>query len=694
LNHEPAAPESVHRALLAGLLSHVGKREEKRDYEGTRNRKFSLFPGSHLAKKPPSWVMATELVDTGRVYARINGAIEPEWVIAEAGPLLQHSYHEPHFSRRHQAVMAKQKTTLYGLVLAENKLVSFGRIDPELARGLYIRGALVEGRYRGRAGFWQHNQALLREIAELETRLRRHDLMADDEDLYNFYDALLPAHICNSAALDKWRKRIERQTPRLLYLSRDLVLRRDPDTDLQQQFPDSMQVAGVELPLHYTFAPGKDADGVTAVVPLAALNRLPAARFEWLVPGLLREKCIELVKGLPRQWRKQLVPVPDTIDALLPRLQPGEAPLVECLAGAIHRQFGIKVAADAWSAVRLDPYYRMNFSVVDTRGGVIASGRDLVQLAERLRPQLQEEIVRAEPGLSGTYQAWEFGELPPSRVLQHGTQSVLVYPALVDNGGSVVLEHCDRAAEASEKTRLGLARLYMLALARQVKYLKKEFLRDNQVRLQLGQLMPQEQLLDDYLLAVFRNCFVDGRDYPRDAARFGAILRSHQGALLTLANDYHQLLMEIISLNHAIRIALGQLEKNAWQYAIADIHQQLRALLGEHFLLRVPDLQLREYPRFLRALVYRIEKLEGHRQKDQRGTLAIAPHIERLQRLAGDAFENLDAANGPHDYRWMLEEYRVSLFAQGVGTRIPVSAKRLDRAWQQWQEGRMALKPA
>ena len=209
INREPAAPEVVHRSLLTGLLSHIGKREQKREYEGTRNRKFSIFPGSALARKPPSWIMATELVETGRIYARMNAAIEPDWVIAEAAPLLKHSYHEPHFSQRHQAVMAKQKTSLYGLVLGDNKLVSFAGVDPELARELYIRGALVEGKYRGKAGFWRHNQALLREIGELETRLRRHDLLVDDEDLYAFYAALLPAHICNTRAFEKWRKRVE-----------------------------------------------------------------------------------------------------------------------------------------------------------------------------------------------------------------------------------------------------------------------------------------------------------------------------------------------------------------------------------------------------------------------------------------------------------------------------------------------------
>ena len=689
LNREPASEESVHRALLTGLLSHVGKREERREYLGTRNRKFSLFPGSQLAKKPPPWVMATELVDTGTVYGRVNGAIEPEWVIAAAGPLLQHSYHEPHFSRRHQAVMAKQKTSLYGLILSESKLVSYGRIDPVVGRELYIRGALLEGNYRGKAGFWRHNQTLLREIGELETRLRRHDMLVDDEDLYQFYDALLPANICNTPALEKWRKSAEKKSPRLLFMSRQQLLRRNPQMDMQQQFPDSLQVAGVDLTLHYIFAPGGEADGVTAVVPLAALNRLPPARFDWLVPGLLREKCIELVKSLPRQWRKQLVPVPDTVDRVLPMLQAKDTSLVQSLSSALQQQTGIDIPADAWSEAKLDPYYRMNFSVIDTHARVVASGRDLGLLVERLRPQLQQEIERAEPGLSGeVYRAWDFGELASSRVLEHGSQSVLVYPAVVDNGESVVLEHCDRPELAAEKTRQGLSRLYMLAQAQQLKYLKKEFLRDNQARLQLGQLMPREQLLDDYLLAVFRHCFVDERECPRNDTEFAAILASRQSRLLGLANSYQQLLLEVIALNHDIRTALDKLDKKIWGYAIADIQQQLQALLGEHFLLRLRHQQFSEYPRYLRALAYRIEKLDGHQQKDRRGTEDLARHVERLQQLAGKYFENLEPENGPLEYRWMLEEYRVSLFAQPVGARIPVSGKRLDRAWQQWQSQR------
>ncbi len=690
-NHEPAAEDAIHQALLAGLISHVGQRQERREYLGARNRKFRVFPGSHLAKRPPPWIMATELVDTGVVYGRINASIKPEWLLGAAAHLLQRSYSEPHFSQRRQTVMARQKITLYGLVLSDNTRVSYGAIDPVAARELFIRGALVEGGYSGGAGFWRHNCDLQRQITELETRLRRHDLLVDDEVIFHFYDELLPSQIWSKASLDKWRKKAEQGAPKILYIARESLLRRDPDAGMAQQFPDSLSVADLQLPLRYSFAPGKAADGVTVVVPLAALNRLSPARFEWLVPGLLREKCIELLKSLPRPWRKQLVPVPDTVDRLLPLLHPDEHALTSSLAAAIRRLTGVDIPASAWSVDKLDPYYHMHFSVIDGHGAVIAEGRELATLVQRLRPRFQREIQReterADPAQGSTlHRCWNFGELQPSKILGHGAMDVLVYPALVDKTDGVLLEHCDRPEDAARQTRQGLARLYMLALAQATKYLKKDFLRGNQVNLQLGQLAEREALQDDYLLAVFLHQFVAGRGFPADKSEFEANLQAQRGGLVSLANEYHRVLQQVIAHHHEIRTQLARLDASSWHYAIEDIGQQLEALLGEHFLKRVAFEHFSQYPRYLRGIVYRLQKLEGHQQKDRKATTDIRPHIERLQQQLGNSYQQLQQFPALVDYRYLLEEYRLSLFAQEIGARKPVSAKRLDRAWQLWQK--------
>jgi ATP-dependent helicase HrpA len=509
--------------------------------------------------------------------------------------------------------------------------------------------------------------------------------------MYHFYDELLPPHIWSKASLDKWRKKAEQAAPKLLYMPRVRLLRRDPDAGMAQQFPDSLSVADLQLPLHYSFAPGKAGDGVTAVVPLAALNRLPQARFEWLVPGLLREKCIELLKSLPRPWRKQLVPVPDTVDRLLPLLHPGDEALTSSLAAAIRRLTGLELPASAWCADKLDPYYHMNFSVIDTHGTVIAEGRDMPALVQRLRPrfqrEIQREIERADPGRGSTlHRCWDFGELQQSRILGHGAMDVLVYPALVDKTDGVSLEHCDRPGDAAQQTRQGLARLYMFALAQPSKYLKKDFLRGNQVNLQLGQLAERDVLQDDYLLAVFQHQFVAGRSFPADKSEFDAIVQAQRGGLLSLADEYHRVLQQVIAHHHEIRTHLARLDAGSWRYAIDDIGQQLGGLLGEHFLRQVEFEHFSQYPRYLRGIVYRLQKLEGHQQKDRKATAELRPHIERLQQQLGNTYQQLPQVPALVDYRYLLEEYRLSLFAQQIGARKPVSAKRLERAWKLWRQ--------
>lgn len=686
LPNKTAAPEdAVHQALLAGLLSHVGQRQQRREYLGARNRRFQLFPGSRLTKKPPPWLMATELVDTGTVYARINAAVQPDWIIAAAQHLVQRSYAEPQFSDRGQAVVAKEKVTLFGLVLSDSRSVPFANIDPLVAREIFIRSGLVEGGYRGSDGFWQHNCALLEELRDMEVRLRRPDVLADDEVLYQFYAEKLPSTVFSKASLDKWRKEAEREQPHILFMEREQVVRSDPGADVVTQFPDEWLVDGMTLPIGYSFTPGKEGDGVSITVPVAALNRLQPEPFEWLVPGLLREKCIELIKSLPRQLRKQLVPVPDTVDRILPELPVGQGSLYSALAAMLKQRTGVAVSPAAWQLEKLEPLYRMHFIVLDADGEIMANGRDLEQLRELLRPHMQQEIARAVPELSKqSYQRWDFEELPQSRVLQHGNVDVLVYPGLVDKGDSVAIEHCDSAGDAEWQTQQGLARLYMLALPQQLKYLKKQFLRGNAISLQMGQWFQRETLLDDYLLAVFEQHFVVGRDIPRQQHEFEEHRQSLQGGLVGSANEIHGVLEQIISHHHDIRSRLPGLEHKVWQYAVDDIEQQMQSLLGGGFMRRAGADALRQYPRYLRGIVKRIDKLAGHQQKDSQATEAIRPHIVRLQEIAGGQFENLPRSTLLRDYRWLLEEYRLSLFAQDIGARKPVSPKRLDKAWKRY----------
>lgn len=689
---EPAPESAVHRAVLAGLVGHIGQRDQRREYRGARNRRFELFPGSHLAKKPPPWMVATELVETGKLYARINGRIEPEWVIDAAPRLVRRQHSEPHYSPRHRAVMAREKVTLYGLTLSDGRQVSYRAIDPEAAREVFIRGALVEGQYPGRAPFWHHNQALIRDIQQLETQLRRHDLLVDDEEIWQFYARLLPAGIASVAAFDKWRKRAERDEPRLLYLSRAQLLRRDPGDDAATQFPAELTIDDLSLPLRYTFAPGGDADGVSATVPLAALKRLSRARCEWLVPGLLRDKCIELVKTLPKPVRKRFVPVPDHVDRALARMRPGDEPLTDALGRSLCAGAGGgAIAAADWQPERLAPFYRMHFRVIGDDGAVLAAGRDLDALTAQLHEPLRALVGPAD-GEAGdepaVYRGWDFGAWRPTRQIHQGGMRVTLFTALVDRGDGVALEWRDTEADAAAASRLGLGRLCALGLARQVKALKKDFLRGNKVQLQLGSLrdyptLQRAALWDDYVLAVCAaQCQPDGEPFPADRAAFEALLQARGAGLYALGQVWHEVLLRVIERMQAVQRQLGQLDAAVWRYALDDIRAQLDALLGPRFLLRLPPERLRHYPRYLEALDYRLSRLRGHYQKDQRATEELARHWRRLCERVGPDEAAMPGDTALARYRWLLEEYRVSLFAQHLGAAEPVSAKRLDALWQ------------
>ena len=677
-NQEPAAEEAVHRALLAGLVSHVGQREERRDYRGTRNRRWRLFPGSCLGKKPPEWIMAAELVETGQLYARMCGRIEPGWVIEAAPQLVRRSYSEPHYSVRRGAVMALEKVSLHGLVLSEGRRISYGPIDPVVARELFIRGALVEGQYRGRAAFWRHNQALIGEVSELEQRHRRVDLLVDDEALFRFYDERIPPGIFSAAALDQWCKRVAGESPQLLYLTRAQVLRRDPGGD-GQQFPAALAVDDLRLSLSYTFQPGGETDGVSVAVPLVALKRLPPARFEWLVPGMLRDKCIELVKTLPKALRKAFVPVPDAVDRALARMRPGSEPLVHALAAALEAEFRVAVPPAAWQPQQLDPFYFMVFVVLDESGAVVARGRDLGALIDRLGERIGALVQELAPvAEAAVHSRWDFGALDAVHRVQQGGMVVNVYPALVDRGEGVAVELVDNPDEAAQLSRWGVTRLCLLALPDKVKYLKKHFLPGNDAQLQLRCLAPRSALLEDFLAAVFAAQFAGGGALPRDEPAFTRLLEEGRGGVVALGGRYHDVLREVVALHHDLRQALGRLDRRVWSYAVTDIEVQLSGLLGAGFLRRLPLERWVHFPRYLRAIAYRIERLAGHEHKDRRATAELSRHQQRLD----------DAGEGQlwlQPYRWLLEEYRVSLFAQQLGTSEPVSAKRLDRLWETLQ---------
>jgi ATP-dependent helicase HrpA len=676
--------EGIHRALLCGLLGNIGQRDQGREYLGARNRRLVLFPGSSVQRKPPPWLVAADIVETSRVFARTVAAIEPEWLLDCNPSLLRRQYYEPRWQRSSGRVIATERVTLFGLTISDRNTVHYGPIDRETARTLLIREGLVAGRWRSRPSFLRHNLALYQELVALEEKLRRRDLLADEEQMFAFYDQRLPADITTAARLQRWLKR-DTGAERRLHMARGDLLLRAPGSAEEAQFPDHLHWGGVDYPLSYTFDPGGEQDGVTVTVPVALLNRVPRYRFEWLVPGLLREKCIALLKTLPKSQRKQLVPAPDRVDAVLPRLQADDVPLAQALARALSEAHALRLAEADFSTETLDAFYRMHVQVVDENGAVLARSRDLAALLERFRNEEaagQSAAPQHSPRRQGVLR-WDFGELPKRWCFTQAGMEIESWPALADTQDAVAIELFDYAEDAALSHRRGLARLAQLQLGKPLRALRKQLLQSNEAQLMLAAAgLVREALLDDLLRAVtLEACGLFDGDCRDDVAFDRAVAKGNR-QLVAVANEYENLLLNALRPLPAMRRALERLSEGmAW--AREDIPAQLGRLLCEGFLAETPLERLRHFPRYTKALAYRAERVPAQPAKDERATVQVQSAEAPMQSALAERPGLLLLCAPAATYRQMLEEFRVSLFAQQLGTAMPVSGKRLQQQWQQ-----------
>lgn len=679
-------PESdyaaIHRALLPGLLANVAQRDEGREYRAARNRKLWVFPGSALSRKPPPWLMAAEIVETSRVYARMAAAIEPEWLLSANPALLKHHYYEPRWQRGSGRVIASERVLLFGLTVSDGRAVHYGPQDPPLARELLIREGLVAGRWRSKPAFLRHNLQEVAAVADLEARTRRRDLLVDEEVIFAFYDERLPADITTAARLARWLKR-EPGADAQLRLSRAELAARLPGAEIEEQFPDLLQHEGQSYPLSYRFEPGGATDGVSVTVPVGLLNRVPRYRFDWLVPGLLREKCQALVRGLPKALRRNLVPVPDTVDVALAELVPADQPLEQALAPVLTRLGGATVSAADFDAAALDGYYRMNVRVVAADGSLLAQGRDLPALIERFRDQTAEQVTgsTAGPQRQGL-RSWDFGALPERWQERQAGVDITAWPALVDRGEAVDLRLFDYAEEAAASHRAGLARLAGLQQTRALRSLRKQLLRDNEDQLLLAAAgLEREAVVEELLLGALLEACALGDGRCRDADTFAAALARGRPRLAGIAGELEQTLRNTL---RPLATAKPLRAKHAasWPEAIADLDAQLADLLRPGFLAETPAVALANYPRYAKAAAYRLERLPAQPGKDERARLQVARLAEPLRATLAQRPALRLLSEPLADYALMLEEFRVSLFAQQLGTARPVSAKRLARQWE------------
>ncbi len=675
-NTQPADYAALHQALLTGLLGHIAQLQDTGDYLGARGRRLRLWPGSGLARKRPQWIVAAELVETRRLYARTAARIEPEWVVRAAPHLVRREYLEPHWQPRGGRVGAFERLTLYGLTLVPRRRVNYGPIAQGEARALFIREGLVQGRWRQAPAFLQRNLAAVQAVRDEEARIRRRDLLVDEETLAAWYAARLPEEIHDGPGLLRALRRDRGLATRLRLREADLLRR--PAGEARDRFPERLEMAGTRLALEYHFEPGAEADGVTLVIPVALLNQIEPQRLEWLIPGLLEEKLAALIRALPKADRRHFVPAPDFARAAREAIEFGEGDLYVHLSRALHRMTGHEIPAERWRALRLPDHLRMRLRVVDAQGRTLATGRDLQALRRQLAGQIAAHFraAVAAPGPERVYTDWDFGPLDRPVTTTEGGVELRAWPAVVPAEGGVALRYMDTAQKAARASRAGIRRLLRLRLREPMRLLAKPLAPRQRICLLWKPLGECAALREDLVEAALEHAFLAGRPLPMDRAAFEARLAAGRAELGLASSTLAEQLRRILERHHAVRLRLQETTATA---ARQDIDSQLRYLVYPGFLVETPPERLARIPVYLQAALTRLDKLAQDPARDRRLAAQAAPWWQKARALLEQG--RLDDPECVR-FRWMVEEFRISLFDQRLGTDGPVSDQRLERQWR------------
>ncbi|NES30997.1 ATP-dependent RNA helicase HrpA [Micromonospora terminaliae] len=679
----------VHQSLLPGLLSHLGLKDaQKHEYLGARGAKFAIFPGSALFKKPPRWVMAAELVETSRLWGRVAGRVEPEWVEPLAQHLVKRSYSEPHWEKKQAAVMAYEKVTLYGIPIVTSRKVNFGRIDPALSRELFIRHALVEGDWQTHHRFWADNQRLLAEVEELENRARRRDILVDDETIFHFYDQRIPADVVSGRHFDTWWKKTRREQPDLLTFTRELLVNAGRGGVDESDYPDEWRADGVALPLTYTFDPGTPTDGVTVDIPLPLLNQVPAESFDWQVPGLREELVIALIRSLPKAIRRNFVPVPDYARAALAQLPAGEEPLLDALARQLRRMTGVTVPPDAWDVGKLPPHLRVTFRVLGEDDKPVAEGKDLPALQRELRREVRQVVAAAAPDVARTgLTGWDIGALPRTIEQVRAGYAVTAYPALVDEGTTVGVKVFDSPAEQEAAHWAGTRRLLRLTVPSPAKFLQGRLSNEAKLALSRNPHGGVPALIEDAAGAAIDKLMADAGGPAWDADGFAALRERVRADLVDTVVEVMGRVRQVLAAAYAVEQRLGATRNLAVVAALADIRTQLGGLVHKGFITEAGYARLPDLLRYLTAIERRLDRLPGNPQRDKSQQDRIAVVQKEYQDMLAALPPAKRQSAAVRQIRWMIEELRVNVFAQALGTPYPVSEQRIYRAMDE-AEGR------
>ncbi|MFJ6857257.1 ATP-dependent RNA helicase HrpA [Streptomyces werraensis] len=707
LNDQDAPADRIHVSLLAGLLSHIGMKDVKEskdsgqgggrrdggrnEYLGARNAKFAIFPGSALFKKPPRFVMSAELVETSRLWARVNAKIEPEWVEPLAEHLLKRTYSEPHWEKDQAAVMAYEKVTLYGVPIVAQRKVNYGRIDPELSRELFIRNALVEGDWRTHHKFFADNRKLLTEVEELEHRARRRDILVDDETLFDFYDQRIPSHVVSGAHFDSWWKHKRREQPDFLDFEREMLIRESADAVTKADYPDTWHQGPLKFRVTYQFEPGADADGVTVHIPLQVLNQVTDEGFDWQIPGLREEVVTELIRSLPKPIRRHYVPAPNYAKAFLERAVPLQEPLTVTMARELKRMVGVPFEADDFDWSRVPEHLKVTFRIVDERRRTLAEDKDLEALKLKLRPKARKALSQAAAATAQRQGGeslerkgltdWTIGSLTRVFETRRAGQPVKAYPALVDDGDSVSVRLFDSEAEQAEAMWKGTRRLVLLGIpVNPAKFASEKLTNPQKLALSANPHGSVQALFDDCAMAAADKLIADFGGPVWDEESYRKLFDKVRAEIVDTTVRAVGQVQQVLAAWQACERRLKGVRSPALLPNLTDVRTQLDGLVKPGFvteagLRRMPDLM-----RYLVAADRRLQQMPTNVQRDTTRMAKVHEMQDEYAWLLEQMPQGRPVPQQVRDIRWMIEELRVSYFAHALGTAYPVSDKRIVKA--------------
>ncbi len=682
---------AIHRPLLSGLLSNIGFKAEDNEFQGTRQKKFFVFPGSHVQKKPPKWLMASEIVETRRNFGRNVAKIEPEWISSLAEHIVKRNYFEPHWQKNSGQVSAYEKTTLYGLTIISKKRVNYGAIDPKESREIFIRKALVEGELKRQPDFLKYNLALVNDIELLEHKSRRPDILVSDEEMYAFYEEMIPEGVYSEPGFNAFIKKQDKNFLDKIKFSEAQLIRDSADHVSEANYPESMLIDGFRFFIKYSFNPGGEGDGVNVIVPIGVLSQMQSWWFEWLVSGMLNEKITALIKSLPKSLRRHFVPVPDYAKAFVQSQVPYQKPLLDALCHRLFEMTGVKVQKEDFDVSKLSTHLLVNYEVVDEKGKKITSGHDLKSLQREYAEMSSQAFVEIpDEGLKAEeVTAWDFGDLPDSKVIESAHGSFTAYPALVSakakgkQNGGLSLKYFSTLVEAEAEMPKGLLSLVKMTMPAEVKALEKNLASIDKICLLYTKIGGCNELKLELVDFILRAVFLEDWKNIRTKVQFDLCLNDNVASLGAASNKISKMFLETLQNLQKSKKLLKKNSSPFYLESLSDVNEQLSSLVYRGFLADIDHKILSHFPRYINAVIRRLEKLPTDHLGDRKHMLEIKKYWTKYKDQKNHAGES-DALTA---YRWMIEEFRVSLYSQSLKTAIPVSSKRLDTFFREFFSG-------